>query len=29
MISDLSIDIHIVKNGGLKKLLSMSIMKVW
>ena len=29
MISDLSIDFQMVKNGGLKKLLSMSIMKVW
>ena len=29
MISDLSIDFQMVKNGGLKKLLSMSILKVW
>ena len=29
MISDLSIDFQMVTNGGLKKLLSMSIMKVW
>ena len=29
MISDLSIDFQMVKNWGLKKLLSMSILKVW
>ena len=29
MISDLSIDFQMVTNGALKKLLSMSIMKVW